>query len=185
MQWSAIEIDSWAKSKVPRHGKIDPVRERERLVRRYAAMSDLELQKVGGEPEVLTEWARQTLKEEMDKRGLEWSPDAVSAKTKAILDDDMLVPLRTYTDRMAAISNRSVLQSAGIEPLLSIENQASLRWGAAHNIEIKLMFRTKDLKAAQQFLEQKAALDSAEESERIENEHLADQVPSKSVILRT
>jgi len=51
--------------------KIDPEQERERLAARYGAMSDLELRKVGGDPALLTEWARSALSEELRKRGLE------------------------------------------------------------------------------------------------------------------
>ncbi len=159
--------------------KIDPDRERERLSKRYGAMSDLELQKVGHDPEALTEWARQAFKEEMEKRGLEWSPDAISAKAKAVLEEETLVPLRTYDNRTAALSDRSVLQSAGIGTLFYNENQASMGWGAAHNIEIRLMVRAKDVAAARQFLEQKSLLAAAQDSEQVTRE-----VPGKPVVLR-
>jgi hypothetical protein len=52
--------------------KIDPQRERERLAALYAAMSDLELAKVGEDPAKLTDWAFLALREEMAKRGLAW-----------------------------------------------------------------------------------------------------------------
>jgi len=60
--------------------KIDPEQERERLAARYAAMSDLELRKVGVEPASLTEWARAAFSEELKKRGLEWKPEPRVAK---------------------------------------------------------------------------------------------------------
>lgn len=63
--------------------KIDPEQERERLAARYAAMSDLELKKVGGDPVSLTEWARSALQQEMQRRGLEWRPDLRIAKPLA------------------------------------------------------------------------------------------------------
>lgn len=167
--------------------KIDSVGERERLARRYLAMGDLELQKVGREPEALTEWARNALKEEMEKRGLQWSPDAVTAKTKALLENESLVPLRSYANRLRALSDRTDLQSAEIESFFYNEGVAfpdDLQ-ESMPPVELKLLVRAKDLEAAKQYLEQKALLDSAEEGERIENEYVADQVPSKPVILRT
>ena len=164
--------------------KIDPVRERERLAKRYAAMSDLELQKVGREPEELTEWARQALKEEMEKRGLDWSPDAVSTKMKVILESERIVPLRTYKGRMAALVDRNLLQCVGIKTFFLNEDLANLGGEEGGQIEIKLMVRAEDLRVAKLYLQQKAVLDSAEESEQIENEHVVDELPGQPVILR-
>ena len=53
--------------------KIDPEKERQRLTTLYAALSHLELQKVGKNPESLTDCAFEALREEMNRRGLEWS----------------------------------------------------------------------------------------------------------------
>jgi hypothetical protein len=60
--------------------KIDPEQERERLATRYAAMSELELRKVGADPASLTEWARAAFSEELKRRGLEWKPQPRVAK---------------------------------------------------------------------------------------------------------
>jgi hypothetical protein len=53
--------------------KIDPEKERQRRTTLYAALSDLELQKVGKNPESLTDCAFEALREERNRRGLEWS----------------------------------------------------------------------------------------------------------------
>jgi hypothetical protein len=53
--------------------KIDQEKERQRLASLYAGMSDLELQKVGKNPDSVTDWAFEALREEMNIRGLDWS----------------------------------------------------------------------------------------------------------------
>jgi len=80
--------------------RINPEQERERLAARYAAMNDLELLKVGGDPAALTEWARETLRDEMRRRGLEWKPDPRSPKPVA--EEEILKGLGIYPDRIAA-----------------------------------------------------------------------------------
>jgi len=143
-------------------GRIDPIQERQRLAQFYAAMSNLELIEVGEDPELLTEWALEALKEEMSKRGLEWGPN-----TKLPPKAGTVVLLRSYGDRMSAILDRSVLQSAGIESFFSNENVASLgglqTWIPEQ--EIKLMVRGEDLEAARQSLERREVLPVAENSE--------------------
>jgi hypothetical protein len=118
----------------------------------------------------------------MDKRGLEWSPDAVSAESMAILAEEMLVLLHTYKDRITAMSDRSVLKSAGIETLFFSENLANLgsqRIGIPL-LELKLMVRAKDFEAAKHFLEREAVLESIEEVEPATVE-----IAGKPVVLRT
>ena len=156
--------------------KIDPIHERQRLVQFYAAMSDLELLNVGEDPELLTEWARDALKEEMSKRQLEWTTNADSVRK-----DATIVLLRSYGDRTSAVLDRSVLQSAGIESFFSNENVASLgglqTWIPEQ--EIKLMVRGEDVEAATQILEQQ------EVSQPPENSKLEESGTSgKPVVLR-
>jgi hypothetical protein len=103
--------------------KIDSVRERERLAKRYAYKSDLELEKVGREPEPLIGWAREALKEEADKRGIMWSEPS-TAKMDAILENERLVRLRTYHDRSSALTGRSTLKKGEIETFFLKENTA-------------------------------------------------------------
>jgi hypothetical protein len=141
--------------------KIDPVHERQRLAQFYAAMSDLELFNLGEDPESLTEWAREALKEEMSKRQLEWTTNTNSARK-----EDTIVQLRSYGDRISALLDRSLLQSAGIDTFFSNENVASLgglqTWIPEQ--EIRLMIRGEDVEAAVQILKQQSTLQPPENS---------------------
>src|SRR6202035_4154749 len=89
-------------------GRIDPQQERERLAARYAAMSDLELQKVGRDPGALTDWAFEALREEMSKRGLDWAGRDMPIPSKMVQVDAEVdsgnepVILRRYRDMPAA-----------------------------------------------------------------------------------
>src|ERR1700722_5151611 len=156
--------------------KIDPIHERQRLAQFYAAMSDLELFDVGEDPESLTEWAREALKEEMSKRQLEWTTNANSVRKH-----DTVVLLRSYGDRISALLDKSVLQSAGIDTFFYNENVASLgglqTWIPEQ--EIKLMVRGEDMEAAVQILEQQETLQPPENSKFEERGTL-----DKPVILR-
>ncbi|SRR5260221_1500141 len=156
--------------------KIDPIHERQRLGHFYAAMNDLELLEVGEDPESLTEWARDALKEEMSKRHLEWTTN-----TSSVRKDDTIVRLRTYGDRISALLDRNVLQSAGIDTFFYNENVASLgglqTWIPEQ--EIKLMVRGEDMEAAVQILDQQKALQPPEDS-KLED----DGILNKPVVLR-
>src|ERR1700757_483169 len=83
-------------------GKIDPDKERARLAARYAAMTELELQKVGRDPTALTEWARDALHEEMSKRGLQWKAEVPTDEQAEAAGSDLPVVLRRYRDMPAA-----------------------------------------------------------------------------------
>jgi hypothetical protein len=156
--------------------KIDPIQERQGLAQFYAAMSDLELFEVGEDPESLTEWARDALKEEMSKRQLEWTTNANSVRK-----DDTIVLLRSNGDRISALLDRSVLQSADIDTFFYNENVASLgglqTWIPEQ--EIKLMVRGEDMEAAVQILDQQKTLQPPENSKLEENGTL-----NKPVVLR-
>jgi len=94
--------------------KIDPDRERQRLNALYVQMSDEELEKVGSDPAALTEWARESLRQEMDRRGLQWQ---VREAFPAELPDhnNVLLVLRFYEYLARAAEDRRTLQKAGIE----------------------------------------------------------------------
>jgi hypothetical protein len=127
---------------------IDPELERVRLAARYAAMSGLELERVGGDPEALTEWARSALLAEMTKRGLEWKPEPRIAKPVA--EDEILIRLGAYLDRNAAALDRDLLENVGIKAFFceeehSIDDDAS---DTKHPRQTQLLVRSKDLTAA-------------------------------------
>jgi hypothetical protein len=103
--------------------KIDPEQERDRLAARYAAMSDLELQKVGQNPGALTDWAFEALREEMAKRGLDWACIDLTIPSQMVQPDvkedpgNRPVVIRQYRDIPEAMTDRMILEAAGIDVL--------------------------------------------------------------------
>jgi len=132
--------------------RIDPEQERERLAARYAAMSDLELKRVGRDPTSLTEWARIPLEAEMKKRGLPWN-DALKV-SKPIEEDEILVRIKIYADRNTAGLVRDFLMEKGIsayflEEQLSSEGETASAKGAPGT---QLLVAARDLATARHFL---------------------------------
>jgi hypothetical protein len=133
--------------------KIDPEKERERLASLYADMSDLELQKIGKNPESLTDWAFEALREEMSRRGLDWRgkdmplpSQVVHPKTVGDDPDNRPVVLRRYRDMPEAFVARSLLEDAGIQAFLQDDNVVRMDWFWSNGIGgIKLVVRQKDL----------------------------------------
>jgi hypothetical protein len=146
--------------------KINRIEERARLVTLYAGMSDLELQKVGTNPEALTDWAFEALREEMKKRGLEWAghdmplPSEIlrSERDQKPIDDSGNRPviLRRYRDMPEAFIERSVLEDAGIECVLQDDNTVRMDWLWSNAMGgIKLVVREKDAEEAEKILSQR------------------------------
>jgi hypothetical protein len=141
--------------------KIDPEKERTRLAALYAAMSDLELQKAGGDPGALTDWAFETLREEMQKRGLDWAGKDLPIPSKmahvegeADLGNEPVI-LRRYRDMPAAFVEKSVLEDAGIECYLQDDNVVRMDWLWSNAMGgIKLIVREKDAEEAEKVLSQ-------------------------------
>jgi len=142
--------------------KIDPQVERQRLAKLYATMNDLELADVAGEPTALSEWAFDALRNEMRKRGLDWAGagaplatvrEAASVKT----DESGNVPevLRAYRDMTDALTDRMVLEGAGIECYLFDENMVRLDWLWSNLLGgVKLVVRKKDVEQSERLLGQ-------------------------------
>ena len=143
---------------------IDPEQERQRLAARYAAMSDLELKEVGGDPVSLTERARTALQEEMRRRGLPWTPDLRIAKP--IQEEEILNPLAVYPDRNAAGLARDFLAGKGIKVYLC-EGEPP---GAEKSPDMEnanktvLLARSKDLAAVHLLLAEKEKVDQVSDS---------------------
>ncbi len=155
-------------------GKIDPQQERQRLAARYAAMSDLELLKVGRNPAALTDWAFEALRTEIAKRGMDWEgfglplpSQMVRSETKA--DSPLPLPtvpsetnespgnipvvIRQYRDMPAAITDRMILETAGIECYLYDENMVRLDWLYSNMLGgLKLVVRQGDAEDAERAL---------------------------------
>jgi hypothetical protein len=141
--------------------KIDPEQERERLVARYAAMSDLELRKVGGDPASLTEWARSALSEELRKRGLDWKPQPRVAKS--IAEEEILIRLGAFSDRNSAGLVRDFLAGTGIKAYFCEEEPSgdSEPTEADGLKQTQLLVRAKDLFAARELLAEKRDAEAA------------------------
>jgi hypothetical protein len=160
-------------------GKIDAVKERERLVKLYAGMSDLELAKVGKNPESLTEWARSALLDELTRRGLEWKPEP--QQTKAIAEEQILMLLGKYDDRQSAGIDRDLLARSGVEAYFFEEEPAAGQTIEAEQVSTgtRLLIRAKDLAVARQKLTER------EEWERVVAQDTPNESePSKPVIVR-
>lgn len=150
---------------------IDPVKERERLRARYAAMSDLELQKVGRDPAELADWAFEALRAEMIKRGMEWAGNDMPLPSKmqkaevaagegegwkvkaAAEQGDAPMVVRRYRDMTQAMTDRMVLETASIDCYLYDENMVRLDWLWSNMLGgLKLVVRQKDAVDAEKLL---------------------------------
>ena len=148
--------------------KINPEKDRERLRAVYAAMSDLELQKVSGDPSALTDWAFEALREELSKRGLDWAgkdmpipSKMVHVETEVDLGNKPVI-LRKYRDLPAAFVEKSVLEEAGIECFLQDDNVVRMDWLWSNAMGgIKLIVREKDAEDAEKILSQGAVSEQA------------------------
>ena len=93
--------------------KIDADRELQRLRKLYAGKSDRELEKIGRDPATLTDWAREALRSEMLKRGLEWPESRIVVEMPD--DGNVLLVLRFYAEAADAAKDKAALRQAGIE----------------------------------------------------------------------
>jgi Putative prokaryotic signal transducing protein len=140
---------------------IDPEQELARMAAVYAAMSDEELREAGENPAAMTDWAFQALREEMEKRGLEWAgknmPLPSQMATAKVADDpgNRPVVLRRYRDMPTAFVEKSVLDATGIECFLQDDNVVRMDWLWSNAMGgIKLLVREKDAEEAETILSQ-------------------------------
>jgi hypothetical protein len=137
--------------------QIDPKQERARLAALYATMSDLELQKVGRDPDALTPWAREAILAEMNKRSLEWKPEE---KQSGPIYLEKPTVIRRYRDMPAAYIDKSVLENAGIMCFLQDDNIVRMDWLWSNAMGgIKLVVREKDAEEALKILEETKSID--------------------------
>jgi len=162
--------------------RIDPERERQRLVQRYSAMSDLELQKAGRNPAALTEIAFAALQQEMDQRGLEWPGKGISwaslhpaipivssvpaeeksgAELSQALTSDSEHPdggpmvVRRYRDMPEAFVARAALESAGIGCYLFDEVVIGMDWFWSNALgNLRLVVRRGEADEAKKILDE-------------------------------
>lgn len=138
--------------------EIDLDLERQRLKKRYAEMSDGELEKIGSNPRTLAEWATDLLREEMNKRGLEWREQPAIPEFKPSPeipnDDNVLVLLRKYESAVQAAEDKLALGEAGVKAFFFADDEATSRgvltW--TQDEGVKLLVRAADLAVSLEFL---------------------------------
>jgi Putative prokaryotic signal transducing protein len=132
---------------------IDPEQERWRLAEVYAGQSDGELEQVAGQMSELTDAAREALRAELGKRGLDIAELQPSVDSQAA-DFRDLVPIRTFWDLLEAELAKGLLESAGIEAFLFDDNMVRLDWFGANALGgIKLRVDADKVEEANRVLE--------------------------------
>jgi hypothetical protein len=133
---------------------LDPTEERRRLTQFYAAMTDGELDKLADDPDSLTELAREALKRELDRRGLDDIAEAPSTAKDEIAARE-LIAIRKFRDLPEALLAKGAIESAGIECFLADDNLVRLDWFISNFIGgIKLMVDRENADAAANVLNQ-------------------------------
>jgi len=132
---------------------LDSQEERQRLIVLYAAMSDLELQKVAAEAYDLTDDASQALAAEIQRRGL-----GIALAGDPGFDEvegSEIVTVRQYRDLFEAQLAKGMLESAGIECFLADENIVRMNWYISNLVGgLRLQVRPDDAEAAREILDQ-------------------------------
>ena len=132
---------------------LEQSKERDRLARTYAAMTDGELQRLARNPEALTEMAWEALEDELDRRHLELPADEAQAHDEIQLRK--LVTIRQFRDLPEALLAKGSLESAGIECFLRDDNLVRLDWFISNFVGgIKLCVRQEDAPNARKILEE-------------------------------
>jgi len=159
--------------------RIDPERERQRLLVFYSGQMDGELEKVAKQAYELTDLARQALRAEIARRGLgvelvESAPVVAKDELPSLPGDPpppdppvepptqdgefelrSLVTIRKFRDLPEALLAKGSLESAGIEAVLTDDNIVRLDWFWSNLMGgIKLNVDPEDAEAANSILDQ-------------------------------
>jgi hypothetical protein len=159
--------------------RIDPERERQRLLAFYSGQMDGELEKVARQAYELTDLAREALRTEIARRGLgvelvEDTPVVAKKELPAMPGDPPppeppiepptqdgefelrnLVTVRKFRDLPEALLAKGSLESAGIETVLTDDNIVRLDWFWSNLMGgIKLNVDPEDAQAANSILDQ-------------------------------
>jgi hypothetical protein len=138
-------------------GQPDDQKERRRLAEWYASLEEGELKGIAGDADSLTELAREALRSEMLRRGMEAPPAERGASETPRSGGEAPGPIMVgrYRDSGEAMIAKSMLDSAGIECFLGDENLVRLDWFYSNLIGgIKLMVREEDAETARKLLEE-------------------------------
>ena len=138
-------------------GQSDEQRERLRLAELYASLEDGELEEIAADVDSLTELAREALRSEMLRRGMQAPPAEKEDSKTACSEREHSGPVMVgrYRDSGEAMIAKSMLDSAGIECFLGDENLVRIDWFYSNLIGgIKLMVREEDAETARKLLEE-------------------------------
>ena len=138
-------------------GQSDEQKERLRLAELYASLEDGELEEIAADVDSLTELAREALRSEMLRRGMQAPPAEKEDSKTACSEREHSGPVMVgrYRDSGEAMIAKSMLDSAGIECFLGDENLVRIDWFYSNLIGgIKLMVRAEDAETARKLLEE-------------------------------
>jgi hypothetical protein len=134
--------------------KSDPEQECQRLTRVYAAMSPEELQKVADDGASLTHEARETLKAEISRRGLDMTVNEAATGVDVIEERDLLM-IRRFQNLPEALLAKGSLDSSGIECYLTDDNMVRMDWFISNLLGgAKLLVNREDAEAATAILDE-------------------------------
>lgn len=134
--------------------QIDWDRERARLQALYGAMSHEELQKVADDADSLTDVAREALRAEMLRRGMEAPPETRTEPGENDRPAPKPVIVGRYRDLSTASVAKSILDSAGLESFLADDGMIRMDWFYSNALGgIKLLVRDRDEAAARELLD--------------------------------
>lgn len=158
--------------------KIDLEQERQRLIEFYSRQMDGELEKVADQAYDLTDIARDALRSELARRGLDTelaerapvvsAPPALAGDPpppeplpvdSSSPDDEFelreMVTIRKFRDLPEALLAKGSLESAGIEVVLGDDNTVRMDWLWSNGVGgIKLKVSRDEVEAANEILEQ-------------------------------
>jgi len=156
--------------------RIDPELERERLIDFYSQQMDGELEEVAGQAYDLTDLAREALRAEMARRGLDAAfveqapvapppsarlgdpppePPRVAPLPGGELEMKDMVTIRQFRDLPEALFAKGSLESAGIECAMLDDNMVRLDWFISNLLGgVKLQVRAEDASMAEEILSQ-------------------------------
>ena len=138
-------------------GQSDEQKEQGRLADLYASLEEGELKEIAGDAGSLTGAAREALRSEMLRGGMQAPPAERGASETPRSGNEPPGPVMVgrYRDSGEAMIAKSMLDSAGIECFLGDENLVRIDWFYSNLIGgIKLMVREEDADTARKLLEQ-------------------------------
>jgi regulator of protease activity HflC (stomatin/prohibitin superfamily) len=136
----------------------DPERERHRLMDVYSRMVDGEIEQIAEDEASLTAVARQVLRDEIARRGLDHllsDRDKSQDEAADATEPEPMVTIRSFGDVMQAWLAKSNLESSAIECNLVDDNMVRLHWGIVNVLGgVKLQVKREDAQVALELLEQ-------------------------------